>query len=251
MKVSSQVLSRSGTIIDIPYLKQLAIHKEVPVAYCKKPDIDIVENFVPAFLYRFIRHQWQLLDHEDYIISQHYRDEGDDSINNLFGTYIQHPEETFVQYFGRTPAAAFDEGSTSRSPRKNPEAFEFEQGTSPHCSPRKNPEQGSPTQPEKSQFIRTSEATVEIDMDAAAAVAAETATVTAAVVVNPATRETTATETTAAVTKAASTNNTNTRLNVQAHPRKANYRQLPLNKHRPSTVYYHSAFTTYPRHNRP
>ena len=101
---------------------------------------------------------------------------------------------------------------------KNPEAFEFEQGTSPHRSPRKNPEQGSPTQPEKSQFIRTSEGTVEIDMDKAAAVAAATATVTAAVVVYPATTETTATETTAVVTKAASNNNTNTRLNVQAHP---------------------------------
>jgi len=26
---------------------------------------------------------------------------------------------------------------------------------------------------------------------------------------------------------------------------------MPLNKHRPSSVYYHSAFTTYPRHNHP
>ena len=68
-----------GTIIDIPYLKQLAIHEDVLVAYCKNPDIDIVENFVPAFLYRFTRHQWQLLDDEDHIISQHYWDEGDDS----------------------------------------------------------------------------------------------------------------------------------------------------------------------------
>ena len=81
--------------------------------------------------------------------------------------------------------------------------------------------------------------------------AAATVTVTAAVVANPGTTEMTATETTAAVTMAASNNNTNPRLNVQAHPRKANYRQLPLNKHRPSTAYYHSAFTTYPRHNRP
>jgi len=45
--------------------------------------------------------------------------------------------------------------------------------------------------------------------------------------------------------------NANPRSNVQAHPRKANSRQLPLIKHRPSTVYYHSAFTTYPRHNHP
>jgi len=52
-------------------------------------------------------------------------------------------------------------------------------------------------------------------------------------------------------TKTASNNNANPQSNVQAHPRKTDYRQLPLNKHRPSTVYYHSAFTTYPRHNRP
>ncbi len=50
-------------------------------------------------------------------------------------------------------------------------------------------------------------------------------------------------------TKTASNDNANPRSNVQAHPRKVNYRQLPLNKHMPSTVYYHSAFTTYPRHN--
>jgi hypothetical protein len=63
--------------------------------------------------------------------------------------------------------------------------------------------------------------------------------------------ETTAVATTAVATKTASNNNANPRPNVQEQPRKANYRQLPLNKHRPSTVYYHSAFTTYSRHNRP
>ena len=80
---------------------------------------------------------------------------------------------------------------------------------------------------------------------------AATTTVTGAVAANAATTETTATATTAAVTMAASNNNANPRSNVQAHPRKTNPRQLPLNKHRPSQVYYHSAFPTYPRHNRP
>jgi hypothetical protein len=58
------------------------------------------------------------------------------------------------------------------------------------------------------------------------------------VAANTATMETTVTAITAAVTTTASNDNANPRSNVQAHPRKANYRQLPLNKHRPSTVYY-------------
>ena len=54
-----------GQIIDIPYLKQLAIKAIVPIAYCKNPDIDKVENFVPAYLLRFTRNIWQLLDEEE------------------------------------------------------------------------------------------------------------------------------------------------------------------------------------------
>ena len=100
-----------GKIIDIPYLKQLAVCAIVPIAYCKNVDIDIVNNFVPAYLLRFTRHIWQLLDEEDYILSQHNWEYGDNSILNLFGTYMQHPEEKFVHYFGGTPGAAFEQGS--------------------------------------------------------------------------------------------------------------------------------------------
>ena len=39
--------------------------------------------------------------------------------------------------------------------------------------------------------------------------------------------------------------------NIQTHPRKAIPSQLPLKKHMHSSIYYHSAFTTYPRHNCP
>jgi hypothetical protein len=248
-----------GTIIDIPYLKQLAIHAEVPVAYCKNPNIDKVKNFVPAYLYRFTRHLWQLLDEEDCILSQHYWEERNDSILNLFGTYMQHLEEKFVQYFGRTPVAAFEEGSMRRSPRKNPEAFE--EG-SMRRSPRENLEQGSPIhsprkypdvireQPEKtSQLNCTSGPPGEEDViachvsprhivltdedpqklaeeinaaAAATAATAATATVTAAVAVRTATMEMTAAATMALVTTAASNNNANPQSNVEAHPRKAN-----------------------------
>jgi hypothetical protein len=39
--------------------------------------------------------------------------------------------------------------------------------------------------------------------------------------------------------------------NIQTHPRKVIPRQLPLKKHMHYSIYYHSAFTTYPRHKRP
>jgi hypothetical protein len=39
--------------------------------------------------------------------------------------------------------------------------------------------------------------------------------------------------------------------NIQTHPRKAIPCQLPFKKHRHSSIYYRSAFTTYPRHKRP
>ncbi len=89
-----------------------------------------------------------------------------------------------------------------------------------------------------------------INMTTEATPAAATITGTVAAT-RSATTETTAKATTAVATKKSSNDKANTRSNVEAHPRKVNYRQLPLNKHRPSTVYYHAAFTTYPRHNRP
>ena len=116
-----------GQIIDIKYLKQLAVKAIVPIPYCINSDIDIVENFVPAYLLRFTRNIWQLLDEEDILLSEHNWEDGDNSILDLFGTYMQHQEEQFVQYFGGTPVAAFEqgrppfkEGSPRRSPRKNP-----------------------------------------------------------------------------------------------------------------------------------
>ncbi len=100
----------TGQIIDIPFLKNLAIRDIVPIAYSTKFDFDKVENFVPAYLHRFTRHQWQLLDELDYVLSTHYWDEQDDCILNLFGTYMQHPEEKFVEYFGGAPVAALEQG---------------------------------------------------------------------------------------------------------------------------------------------
>ena len=128
-------------MIDIPYLKQLAMKEIVPIAYCKHPNIRKVENFVPAYLLRFTRNIWQLLDEENILFSQHNWKDGDNSILNLFGNYMQHPVDHFVRYFGGTPVAVFEEGrppfkegSPLRSPRKNTEQ------RSPACSPMKSPD---------------------------------------------------------------------------------------------------------------
>jgi hypothetical protein len=184
---------------------------------------------------------------------------------------MQHPEDHFLHYFGNEPVGAleqgksphssprknpeaFEEGSTRRSPRKNPEALE--QGTISRRSSRMDPSQGSPilssTQnlaEEINTVAAATAATTTVTGAVSSNTTAATTTVTGAVASNTATTETTAIATMAAVTTAASNNNANPRSNVQAHPRKTNPRQLPLNKHRPSQVYYHSAFTTYPRHN--
>jgi hypothetical protein len=98
-----------GQMIDIPYLKQLPMKEIVPIAYCKNPNIEKVENFVPAYLQRFTRNIWQLLDEKEIVLSRHNWDDGDDSILKLFGTFMQHPEDDFVIYFGGTPEAAFEE----------------------------------------------------------------------------------------------------------------------------------------------
>jgi hypothetical protein len=105
-----------GKIIDIPYLKQLAIHVVVPIAYCKNGDIDIVTNFVPAYLHRITRCLWELMDEEDYILSTHNWGEGKDSILNLFGTSMQHPKEKKLHYFGGTPVGVIEQGSPRHSP---------------------------------------------------------------------------------------------------------------------------------------
>ena len=114
----SKICPRVKSLIS---LKQLAICAIVPIAYCKNANIDIVENFVPAYLLRFTRHLWQLLDEEDYVLSVYHWDEGDGFIWKLFGTYMQHPEEEFVHYFGGTPVAVIEQGSLCRSPREKPQ----------------------------------------------------------------------------------------------------------------------------------
>ena len=56
------------------------------------------------------------MDQEGYILSMHYWEEGKDSILDLFGTSMQHPEEKIVQYFGSPPVAVIEQGSPRHSP---------------------------------------------------------------------------------------------------------------------------------------
>ncbi len=85
-----------GQLIDIPYLKQLDTCVVVPIAYCKKGNIDIVTNFVPAYLARITRRLWELYDEEDYVLDTYNWDEGKKPILVAFETSIQHPKEHVV-----------------------------------------------------------------------------------------------------------------------------------------------------------
>jgi hypothetical protein len=128
-----------GQIINIPYLKTLesANRQLVPIAYCLKGDIDQVKNFVPGYLARVNRHLWELYDEEDYIMDTFSWNEGKNTLLDIFGTSIQHPEEHFVQYFGGTKATPIEKGSQHHSPRKNPpETYNTdERGLSSFASP--------------------------------------------------------------------------------------------------------------------
>jgi len=105
------------------------------------------------------------LDEEDILLSQHNWEDGDDSILNLFGTFMQHPEDHFVIYFGGTTVAAFEEGrppfkegSPHRSPRKNPEQ------RNPACSPMKTPDAIGEQPESSSQLCCTSKPDGEEDV---------------------------------------------------------------------------------------
>jgi hypothetical protein len=102
----------------------------VPIAYCPKVvidphacpivDIDQVTNFVPGYLAGVTGRLWEVYDKEDYVINKFTWDEGKNSLLDLFGTSIQHPEDHFVQYFWGTKPMLIEKGSPRHSPRKNP-----------------------------------------------------------------------------------------------------------------------------------
>jgi hypothetical protein len=69
-----------------------------------------------------------LYDKEDYTLETFSWNEGKQTLLDLFGTSIQHPEEQFVQYFGGTQALLIKKGSPCCSPRKNPPEIDNEDG---------------------------------------------------------------------------------------------------------------------------
>ena len=83
-------------LIDIPYLKQLDTCVIVPIAYCEKGDVNIVTNFVPAYLASVTRRLWELYDEEVYVLDKLKWDEEENTILAAFETSIQHPEEHVV-----------------------------------------------------------------------------------------------------------------------------------------------------------
>ena len=69
-------------IMNIPYLKQLAVGANVPIVFCKKDNIDKVKKVFPAFFHQVNQIIWQLLDEEDNVLYEHNWKDKDDSILN-------------------------------------------------------------------------------------------------------------------------------------------------------------------------
>ena len=72
-----------GKIIDIPYLKQLAVSAMVPIAYCNNSDIDKVVKVVPLYLHRFTvnnKNKMELINYPTPRRERRTADDGDTAV---------------------------------------------------------------------------------------------------------------------------------------------------------------------------
>jgi hypothetical protein len=93
----------------------MKLRQHVPVAYCinDKNIVDIA-SFVPAYLVKIGKNLWEVMDEHDEKMEKQLDWDGDDGLDNLWGLYVKHPDETFCEYFksinvdvGKTGKAAF------------------------------------------------------------------------------------------------------------------------------------------------
>ncbi len=102
--------------VDHNYLKKMKLRQHVPVAYCiNNKNISDIGSFVPAFLVRVGKNLWEVMDEHDEKIEKQLNWDGDDRLDNLWGLYIKHPDDTFCKFFksihidvGKTGKASFE-----------------------------------------------------------------------------------------------------------------------------------------------
>ena len=81
-------------------LKDIRLRASIPVAWCKDvTNIADLASFVPAYLTRISKHEWEVSDEDDIPLTSLDWD-GDEGLENLVGCgYIQYPTTKFVQFF--------------------------------------------------------------------------------------------------------------------------------------------------------
>jgi hypothetical protein len=89
----------ADSVIDVRYLHKMRIRASVPVQWCvDTANIMSAKSFIAAFLVKISKSTWELMDDKGELLQQLDWD-GDEGITNLFGTYLQQPNEAFCEYY--------------------------------------------------------------------------------------------------------------------------------------------------------
>ncbi len=83
-------------------LQDIRLRVTIPVAWCKDVHNNTnVMSFIPAYLTRISKHQWEVTDEDDLPLTSLDWD-SDEDLQNLVGCgYIQYPTSKYVNYFRR------------------------------------------------------------------------------------------------------------------------------------------------------
>jgi len=118
--------------LSLDYLKTFEIGHNAPIVWCVNvADITKVENFVPAFLTKVGDTTWDVTGLDNTSLST-LAFEGDESISNMLGMYICHPETKYIDYFNLRR-------SSDGAPNASQQTEDPVQGTSRRTSPRIQP----------------------------------------------------------------------------------------------------------------
>jgi hypothetical protein len=87
-------------VFNVDFLWNLGLRVSVPIAWCKNTkDISRKESFIPAYITRISKHQYEVTDGDDVKMFALEWD-GDEGVRNLVEcTYIQFPAKKYVDYF--------------------------------------------------------------------------------------------------------------------------------------------------------
>ena len=89
----------TDSVIDVRYLHKMRIRSSVAVQWCiDTANIMSAKSFIAAFLVKISKSIWELMDDKGELLQQLDWD-GDEGITNLFGTYLQQPNEAFCEYY--------------------------------------------------------------------------------------------------------------------------------------------------------